>query len=101
MNTDDKLIQRLGRLSRIDLSEDERSALSSDLSRIIDFVETLRSVDTSGAGAAPLAGNLDKEHVREDEPGPGLDRDELLDQAADTADGYFRVPPVIDRDDGG
>jgi aspartyl-tRNA(Asn)/glutamyl-tRNA(Gln) amidotransferase subunit C len=99
MNIDDKLIKRLERLARIDLSQDERTALSSDLSRIISFVESLRSVDTTGAGAAPVVGHFDKEHVREDEPAPGLDRDELLDQAVDTADGFFRVPPVIERGD--
>jgi aspartyl-tRNA(Asn)/glutamyl-tRNA(Gln) amidotransferase subunit C len=101
MKIDDKLIRHLEHLARIDLGEDERRLFRDQLTRIIEFVETLQSVDTSAAGAAPLVSHLDKEHMREDEPVDGLSRDDILDQAPDTADGFFRVPPVIDRGDGG
>lgn len=101
MKIDDKLIRRLEHLARIDLGEDERRLFRDQLTRIIEFVETLQSVDTSADGAAPLVSHLDKEHMREDEPVDGLSRDDILDQAPDTADGFFRVPPVIDRGDGG
>ena len=100
MTVDDKLIRHLERLARIDLGPEERAALSADLARIVEFVESLRSVDTTGVDAAPLAGHLDREHVREDEPAGGLERDELLAQAPETTGGFYRVPPVIDRAEG-
>ena len=100
MKIDDKLIRHLERLARIDLGDDERRSLGVELARIIEFVETLKSVDTSGVDAAPFARHLDKEHMRDDEPADGLGRDDILDRAPDTAGGFFRVPPVIDRGDG-
>jgi aspartyl-tRNA(Asn)/glutamyl-tRNA(Gln) amidotransferase subunit C len=101
MTLNRKLIEHLERLARIDLADDEKKILSDQLARIVQFVEKVQSVDTSGVDASPLAGHIDAEHVRDDEPTAGLDRDLALDQAPDAADGFFRVPPVIDRGNDG
>lgn len=101
MAIDRKLIQHLERLARIELADDEREALAGDLEQIVRFVEQVQSVDTSGVDAAPPVKHLDGEHLRDDEPVAGLDGDKALDQAPDHEGGFFRVPPVIDRDHGG
>ena len=101
MTIDRKLIEHLERLARIDLADDEKKTLADQLARIVQFVEKIQSVDTSGVDTSPLAGHIDAERVRDDEPAAGLDRDLALGQAPDAADGFFRVPPVIDRGDDG
>jgi len=81
------------------LGEEERATLAVELGRIVEFVEKLRSVDTTGVEKVPSLVHLDPEHVREDEPRPGLDRVEVLRLAPDAADGFFSVPRAIERDD--
>jgi len=96
-----ELIGHLERLARIDLTDEERRTLTDQLTRIVEFVEKVQSVDTSGVDASPLDGRFDAGRVRDDEPAPGLDRDQALGRAPDAAGGFFRVPPVIDRGEGG
>jgi aspartyl-tRNA(Asn)/glutamyl-tRNA(Gln) amidotransferase subunit C len=99
MKVDRKLISHLEQLARIELEDDEREKLAEQLGRIVQFVEKLQSVDTSGVEATRLIDHLDDEHKRDDVPTDGLGRDDVMDRAPDAADGYFRVPRVIDRGD--
>jgi aspartyl-tRNA(Asn)/glutamyl-tRNA(Gln) amidotransferase subunit C len=100
MKIDRKLIEHLESLARIELTEGEREKLAEQLGRIVAFVETLQSVDTSGVEVTRLVTHSDDEHLREDQSATGLDREAVLDQAPDAVDGFFRVPRVIDRDEG-
>jgi aspartyl-tRNA(Asn)/glutamyl-tRNA(Gln) amidotransferase subunit C len=85
-------------LARIRLDSEERDRLRLQFARIVEFVEKLKGIDTSGFGGetvyrgARLAG---------DDPQPCLDREEVLGQAPDREGGFFRVPPVIDTGKGG
>jgi aspartyl-tRNA(Asn)/glutamyl-tRNA(Gln) amidotransferase subunit C len=99
MKFDRDLIGHLERLARIELSDDEREKLSGQLEAIVEFVEKLQSVDTSGVEATRLIDHLDEERTREDEPVAGLHSEDVMERAPDAADGYFRVPRVIDRGD--
>jgi aspartyl-tRNA(Asn)/glutamyl-tRNA(Gln) amidotransferase subunit C len=101
MSIDRQTIAHLERLARIELADGEKQTLADQLARIVRLVEKVQSVDTSGVDASPLAGQLGADTVRADQPSAGLDRDDALAQAPDAADGFFRVPPVIDRDEGG
>jgi len=101
MTIDPKLIEQLERLARIELSDDERETLADQLAQIVKFVDTVQSVDTSALDGSSSTGHADTARVRDDEPTAGLDRDDALSQAPDTAGGFLRVPPVIDRGDGG
>jgi aspartyl-tRNA(Asn)/glutamyl-tRNA(Gln) amidotransferase subunit C len=101
MPIDRKLIEHLERLARIELSEDEREILADQLTQIVRFVEQVQAVDTGDVDRRPFAGRDDAAFVRDDVPVEGLDRDDALSGAPDVADGFFRVPPVIDRGDGG
>ena len=86
-------------LARIDLDPDERDRLRLQLDRILGFAGKLQEVETDEAetaGGSPLRGIS----PAPDEPGECLDRDEVLGQAPDREEGFFRVPPVIDREGG-
>ena len=69
--------------------------MADEMGRILDYVETLNEVDT--AGVPPMSHVLDLENVaREDTIEARIDRDQALAPAPDTANGFVRVPKVIE-----
>lgn len=89
-----KEVEKLANLVRLDLSESEREKYSHDLTSILDYVEKLNSVDTSGV-------KVDKEELlnvlSEDKAEPcEIKRGELLKNAPDTKDGYIKVKSVLE-----
>ena len=61
------------RLARLGLTDDEIDRMQGQLSRILEAIGQLQSVDTSAVG--PTAQVIALENVmRDDEPGPGLTR---------------------------
>ncbi len=88
-------VRRVAALARLDLSPDEEIQLTDELSRILQYMEKLNELDTDGVSPSahpiPVAGRF---RADESEIFSGLD--ELLAQAPDRRDGYFRVPRVID-----
>lgn len=87
-------------LARIDLDEEERDRLRLQLDRIIGFVRKLQEVDT-GTEEKARADMQPSALPAADDPGECLDREEVLGQAPDRENGFFRVPSVIERKDGG
>jgi aspartyl-tRNA(Asn)/glutamyl-tRNA(Gln) amidotransferase subunit C len=73
--------------------------LTFDLERILEYAESLQSIDTEGekpTSHALLEKGLEGENsLREDEARPGLDRARLLESAPDAGDGLFKVPRVL------
>ena len=88
-------VLKVGTLSRIRLTDDEVERFAGQLSSILDYVDKLNELDTSGV--EPLAHALPLHNVlREDEPRPGLDPQKAIGGAPESADTFFRVPRVID-----
>ena len=91
-------IEKLAQLSQLELTSDERHALTPQLARIVEYVEQLNELDTSSV--EPALGGLTAEGegnatMRDDEVRPSLGQELALDQAPDRAANYFRVPKVI------
>jgi aspartyl-tRNA(Asn)/glutamyl-tRNA(Gln) amidotransferase subunit C len=84
-------------LARIDLDPEERDRLRLQLDRILGFLHKIAEVDT-GSGTEEVSSTV---LPSADEPHECLDREEVLGQAPDRENGFFRVPPVIDREGGG
>ena len=95
MQITDDLIAYLGELSRLYLSEDEKKAMSSDLSDILNYVDKLGEVDTAGMPemSHPFE---DVNCFREDEVLNGDDRERLLTNAPESRGSYFRVLKTVD-----
>ena len=97
MKLTDMELRDLEALARVDLDPEERDRLRLQLDRIIGFVHKIAEVD-AGSGteeeSSPVLPSAD-------EPHDCLDREEVLGQAPDREDVFFRVPPVIDRESGG
>jgi aspartyl-tRNA(Asn)/glutamyl-tRNA(Gln) amidotransferase subunit C len=95
MALDKAAVAHIGSLARIRLSEAELEPLAGELSHILDWVEQLNEVDTTGvapmtsAAAAILP-------TRDDAVTDGGCRDAILGNAPRPARGFFTVPKVVE-----
>ncbi|MDQ1591569.1 MAG: aspartyl-tRNA(Asn)/glutamyl-tRNA(Gln) amidotransferase subunit [Pyrinomonadaceae bacterium] len=91
-------IEKIAALAQLELTDDERRALTPQIASIVAYVEQLNELDTSAAEPA-LGGLTDEgartDAAREDAPLPSLGQTLALDQAPDPAAGHFRVPKVL------
>ena len=80
------------RLARLELSEEEVERFSGELSKVLDYIETIGELGDLG-DVEPTSHVVEVENVlRADEPRPSLPRDVALAAAPDAADGGFKVP---------
>jgi aspartyl-tRNA(Asn)/glutamyl-tRNA(Gln) amidotransferase subunit C len=89
-------VERVARLARLSLTEDELALFTRQLAGILEYAEQIQAVDT--AGIEPMSHAIASDTTwREDAVTPSIDRAGALDQApdADRAAGVFRVPKVI------
>jgi aspartyl-tRNA(Asn)/glutamyl-tRNA(Gln) amidotransferase subunit C len=89
-------VQHVARLARLELSEVELERMRVELSNILAFMDTLRSLDTSGVEPTSHAVPL-RNVMREDEPRPSFPLDEMLANAPERAGDFFRVPRIIEE----
>ncbi len=90
-------VRRLAGLAQLSLSDDECRTFAEQLERVLGYAERIQTVDTGDLPATShaLLSSGAREPRRDDEPEPGLGREEVLRQAPDTGDGLFKVPKVI------
>lgn len=87
-------VERIARLARIGLTTDEAVRMTDELGRIIEFVEQLSSVDTTGvAPTDQVTGLVDV--TRPDEVKPSMPVADLLAGAPASRDGYIVVKRVL------
>ena len=88
-------IQHLTLLARLSLTPDEERAAQKDLESIIAMIDAMQAVDTKGI--TPMSNPLDaSQRLRSDTVTETVDIDRFQATAPDTADGYYRVPRVIE-----
>ena len=96
MEITDELIERLAHLSRLKFSEEEKEELKTDLNKIKAMMDKLSEVDTEGVD--PLTHlSENPNHLREDKVIPTLTKEEVLRNAPDKTEDFFRVPKVIKK----
>jgi aspartyl-tRNA(Asn)/glutamyl-tRNA(Gln) amidotransferase subunit C len=88
-------VRNIARLARVGLSDDEVSRLQSQLSQILDYFQRLQEVDTENV--PPTAHTLAMHNVmRDDEPHPSLDKEDVLANAPQREEDLFRVRAVLE-----
>ncbi len=88
-------VRHNARLARVGLSDDEVSRFQNQLSQILDYFERLQEVDTENV--PPTAHTLAMHNVmRDDEPNPSIDKEEVLANAPQREDDLFRVRAVLE-----
>ena len=94
MEVNDALLDNLSNLARLEFNAEEKEEIRKDLRRMIDFVEKLGELDTTGV--EPLLHMSPETNVlREDRIQGSVTREEALANAPDTDGTYFKVPKVI------
>jgi aspartyl-tRNA(Asn)/glutamyl-tRNA(Gln) amidotransferase subunit C len=87
-------VEHVARLARLELTDEEFGAYTSQLASILEHAEDIAALDTDGV--PPTSHPIPLHNVlRPDDVRPSLDRDEVLAAAPDAVDGRFRVPPVL------
>jgi aspartyl-tRNA(Asn)/glutamyl-tRNA(Gln) amidotransferase subunit C len=88
-------VKHVADLARLAMTDEEVELFTKQLDAIITFAEQLNELDTENV--PPTSHVLDMRNVmREDEPEPGLPREEVLKNAPDQQDGQFRVPAILE-----
>lgn len=87
-------VAHVARLARLRLDDDELATFTDQLADVLDHAADVGALDL--ADVEPTAHPLAlASSLRPDEPGPTLDRDEVLDAAPQAEDGRFRVPTIL------
>ena len=88
-------VEGIAHLARLALSEEDVPRYVGELSRILELVEVLQAVDTTGV--VPLAHPLDAtQRLRPDVVTEGDERDRFQSVAPQTEAGMYLVPKVIE-----
>jgi aspartyl-tRNA(Asn)/glutamyl-tRNA(Gln) amidotransferase subunit C len=102
MKITEKDVQYVASLANLELTQQETARMQKDLTATLDYIDQLAGVDTTAvepmAQIAQIAiGGDPVQHLRPDELSECLSREAALQNAPLAADGFFRVPKVIER----
>ncbi|MDR0875005.1 MAG: Asp-tRNA(Asn)/Glu-tRNA(Gln) amidotransferase subunit GatC [Clostridiales Family XIII bacterium] len=96
MKIDDRLIEYLADLSRLELGAEEKDARKKDLEDILAYMEKLNELDTQGL--PEMTHPFDAVNRFRSDTVVGTDRtEELLAGAPDRKGSYFRVPRAVEE----
>jgi aspartyl-tRNA(Asn)/glutamyl-tRNA(Gln) amidotransferase subunit C len=109
MKVTEQDVLRVAELANLELTAPERTRMVKDLNSILEYIDRLNQLDTSGV--EPMAQISDRFGVdpsksgsarfeyamRPDEPRPSLPHEAALRNAPETDGNFFKVPKVIER----
>ncbi len=91
----DETIEYVGILAKLDLSDDEKEQAKKDLEEMLDYIDELSELDTTGV--EPMSHVFPVNNVfREDVVVNGDDSDNILKNAPEEKDNMFLVPKTFD-----
>jgi aspartyl-tRNA(Asn)/glutamyl-tRNA(Gln) amidotransferase subunit C len=95
MKIDQTTVRKVAHLARLDFAERDEAAMLESMSEILDWVEQLNEVDTTGV--EPLTNmSYEVNALREDRVGEHLSREQGLRHAPRHDGEYLRVPKVME-----
>ncbi len=92
LNTEE--IKKLAKLARIQLTDEELEKFATQLSSVLDYVEELKNVNTDGLLEVDQVTGLVNVQ-RPDVPVVATNKEEILSQAPDIKDGYYKVKAIL------
>ncbi len=88
-------IEKVARLARLELSEEEKEIFGNQMEQILTYMDQLNRLDTSGV--EPTSHAIPIYNVfRDDEVKPSFPHEEVLAIAPDEEEGHFKVPRIIE-----
>lgn len=90
-------VQHIAELARIELTEQEITRFQGDLTRVLDYIDQLKEVDTTGVEpTAQVTGLVNRLRVDEAQPIDEATRQRLLDAAPERDGNLFKVKAVFE-----
>ena len=91
MKIDREEARRIAELAHLEFDDEGLDRMASEMTKILTYIDQLREVDADqfeerGDVVTPM---------RDDEPRPSVDREEVARNAPAWRDGFFVVPKVI------
>ena len=93
VRVDEKLVNEIASLARLDLSREETEIFVSQFRDILDYVNILNEVDTENVPPAYLS-STNRSVTREDEIEASIPTAEFLSNAPESKDDYVVIPRV-------
>lgn len=91
----DETIEYVGILAKLELSGEEKEAAKKDMGRMLDYIDQLGELDTTGV--EPMSHVFSVENVLREDVVTGVDmRKEILANAPGEKDGMFVVPRTFE-----
>lgn len=91
----DATIEYVAALAKLHLTDEEKARAKADLGNIMDYVDTMNQLDTTGI--PPMSHVFAYNNVfREDIVTNGPDRERILANAPEEKDGGFKVPRTVE-----
>ena len=88
-------VAHIAELARLSLTDEEMALYQEQLSAVLEYAERLQALETDAI--SPTATVLPVHNVmRNDDPGPSMAQDDVLANAPEAQDGYFRVQAVLE-----
>jgi len=95
MSLDKATVAKIARLARIEVPDEALEPMVKELNNILAFVEQLSEVNTDGV--EPMTSVVEMSlRARADAVTDGGQRDLILANAPETAEGFFVVPKVVE-----
>lgn len=100
MAISEEQVLHVAKLAKLRFPQEELHQFTEQLSEIIDMVEQLEEVDTTGV---PFTSNVAPEInvLREDKAEVGTDRELLMRNVPEKENGFIKVPAIIDNGEAG
>jgi aspartyl-tRNA(Asn)/glutamyl-tRNA(Gln) amidotransferase subunit C len=97
MSIDDKTVDKIASLSKLEFNGDEKKAIKKDMDKMLEFIGKLEELDTDNV--EPLIHMTDEVNVlRADEPTHDTTQKEALKNAPSKDSTYFKIPKVLNQD---
>lgn len=91
----DETMEYVGILAKLELSSEEKERAKEDMAKMLDYIDTLNELDTSGV--EPMSHVFPVHNVfREDVVTNGDEGEEILANAPEAKEGAFVVPKTFD-----
>lgn len=88
-----KDVEHVAKLARLELTEDEKALYTKQLGDVLGYVNQMNEVDTSNV--EPMTQVVDFVNVmRDDEVHYDYTKDELMANAPEEENGFFKVPKI-------
>lgn len=90
-------VDRIAALAHLGLTDDEKTAMASELGKILAYVDLLSELDLEGVPPTTQIGFEEDRALRLDLVGEELDREVVLAEAPKASEGGFSVPAFVDE----